>query len=64
MKPPMDRGSDRCYVPEVLPESTANIRISVHNVGCLKRMLKGETETVHEYGRVHGEDFPRVQGWT
>ena len=29
---PLARGSDRCYVPAVLPESTANIRISVHNV--------------------------------
>lgn len=39
----MDRGSGRRYVPEVLPESTANTGISMHNVRCPKGMLKGGT---------------------
>lgn len=51
VKPPTDRGSDRCYVPEILPESTANTGISVHIAGCLERMLKGDTKTVHRRPR-------------
>lgn len=61
MKPPMEGGSDRCYVSEVLPESTANTGISVHNMGCLERMLKGETQTAR---KTQKEVLPRVQGRT